>query len=299
MEIIQSPLSKNNNVVKRYSLDIVKIKAKYLQEYNIDVTSYFKNVEELFVYECLASNLMFYHPFSTVSDGEFYANLVQNHKAYYNVWRWEHQNALDIIKPTDNVLEIGCGIGDFLIRVKDTKAHAVGLDLNPDASVIGQKRGLNIHNETIFQHSITNKNTYDVICAFQLFEHVNDVKDFLTATIDCLKKDGKLIIGVPNNDSYFFKNDPYHTLNLPPHHMLLWNPTSLAYIAKLFDLEILSLKVEPVSKVHKGMIYNLWLRNNMNSSLAKLVGFFTRFFIKQLPVYINDGIIALAIYRKI
>lgn len=298
MEIIQSPLTKGKEVVKRYSLDIVKIKAKYLKEYNVDVTPYFENVVELSVYECLESNLKFYYPFSTVSDGAFYANLVQHHKGYYNVWRWEHQNALDIIKPKDNVLEIGCGIGNFLLKAKEKQALTTGLDLNPDASIIGQKRGLNIFNETIFQHSISNKNTYDVICAFQLFEHVNDVNEFLTATVDCLKKNGTLIIGVPNNDSYFFKNDPYHTLNLPPHHMLLWNPTSLAYIAKLFDLEILSLKVEPTSKVHKGMIYNLWLRNHLSSSLSKIVGFFTRIFIKQMPVYTKDGIIALAIYRK-
>ena len=47
------------------------------------------------------------------------------------------------------------------------------------------------------------------------------------------------MIGVPNNEPYFQGYDKYCTLNLPPHHMGLWNRKVFERTAPLFGLKIL------------------------------------------------------------
>ena len=76
---------------------------------------------------------------------------------------------------------------------------------------------------------------FSFICSFQVLEHVYEVYGFLNSAIALLKNKGKLIIAVPNNNPYFLKHDKYHTLNLPPHHMGIWDERSLKFIGKLFD----------------------------------------------------------------
>ncbi|TAH27117.1 MAG: class I SAM-dependent methyltransferase [Cytophagales bacterium] len=298
MENVYSPLTNKNKVSKIKTLDINRIKAQYFNQFNIEVSRFFEGVDELAIYECLDSGLKFYYPFSTVSDGKFYADLAQDYKGYYNPWKWEHEQAYRLIQQNDKVLEIGCGNGQFLKKVKEKTPYARGLDFNPVAQAQGIKQGLNISVETIKEHSVQYPDHYDIICAFQLFEHLNNVEDFINDTLKCLKKGGLLFIGVPNNDSYFFKNDTYHTLNLPPHHMLLWNHKALHYLEKIFSLEIVRIENQPTNKINKGMMYNLWLSKLLGARLARPLAFATRFLIKQLPLFTKDGLSVIATYKK-
>lgn len=299
MFTVASPLTGKNNVHKEQVLDIQKVKYKYKTELNTDVSRFFGNVSELAIYQCQESKLRFYYPFSVVSDGEFYAELAQNYKGYYNLWRWEHEKIIQAIQPNEKVLEIGCGRGYFLEKLIEKGATPTGLDFNPEAIEEGQKMGIKILNETIKEHAKNHLESYDKVCAFQLFEHVNNVDDFLKDTVKCLKKGGLLTIGVPNNHSYYFRKDTYHTLNLPPHHMLLWDADSLAYVAKLYDLEIVEIVNQPVSRLHRGSIYKVWLQNFLGDNVfSKLVHIGTRFIVKSLPVFNNQGVTAVAIYRK-
>jgi 2-polyprenyl-3-methyl-5-hydroxy-6-metoxy-1,4-benzoquinol methylase len=299
MSIINSPLTGSFNINKEQILDIQKIKDKYQNEFNTDVSRFFDDISELAIYKCQDSNLRFYYPFSVMSDGDFYAELARNYKNYYNPWKWEHEKVFKEIKSNETVLEIGCGQGSFLQKLKEKSVIPVGLDLNPDAVEYGKETGIKILNETIKEHAQNNPESYDSVCAFQLFEHVNEVGDFLKDTVKCLKKGGLLAIGVPNNHSYYFRKDTYHTLNLPPHHMLLWDADSLAYVAKLYDLEIVEIVNQPVSCLHRGSIYKVWLQNFLGDNvLSKLVHITTRFIVKSLPIFNNQGVTAVAIYRK-
>ncbi|HEX8549872.1 MAG TPA: methyltransferase domain-containing protein, partial [Cytophagaceae bacterium] len=176
MENIYSPLTNKNNVKKIDILDIARLKKQYLSQYRVDVSRFFNNIKELAIYECQDSKLQFYYPFSPIGDGLFYSELGKGYSGYYSPWRWEHERAYRLINPNDHVLDIGCGSGYFLKKVQDKSARATGLDFNPDAVEYGKQKGLKILSETIKEHSERYGNYYDIICAFQLFEHVNDVR---------------------------------------------------------------------------------------------------------------------------
>ncbi len=204
----------------------------------MDVSSFFSGTNTFFLYQCNETGYRFYHPKGMEGGGGFYAELQQRlADDYYHEWKFENQLALDVIRAGDKVLDIGCGIGNFLIRAKD-KATVTGLELNEKAIEVCKQRGLNVLNERIEDHALQNEGAYDVVCLFQVLEHIYDVKPFLENALKVLKSGGKLVIGVPNNEPYFLGYDKYCTLNLPPHHMGLWNATVFERTARLFNLKM-------------------------------------------------------------
>lgn len=235
-----SPITKKNNTSLAdtfLSTDIIQL---YKDQLGIDVSKFFTHKEKFFLYRDEDTGYRFYYPEGLDGDGKFYEELQQRlGDGYYHTWKFENQFALDQLKENDKVLDIGCGIGNFLIRAKDKTPDVVGLELNENAVTICKQKGLKVYNEMIQQHAETHKEYYDVVCMFQVLEHIYEVKDFLDASLKVLKPGGKIIIGVPNSEPYFLGYDKYCTLNLPPHHMGLWNKAVFKKIAPLFNLKML------------------------------------------------------------
>ena len=101
-----------------------------------------------------------------------------------------------------------------------------------------------------------------------VLEHIYDVKSFLEASLKVLKPEGKIIIGVPNSEPYFLGYDKYCTLNLPPHHMGLWNKKVFDKLAALFNLKILKTKYD----IKGGVIAGAYLRAKYISGIKSLTG---------------------------
>ena len=298
MTQIHSPLTGNTDVKLIQSLDVRRIEAQYLADVNVDVRRFFTGLAEVKIYECQTSGLRFYHPFTLAGDGEFYARLSASYQGYYSPWKWEHEVVYGHVAKGMDVLEIGCGNGYFLQKLQQNGCRPVGLELNEKAVEYGRQHGLPILNESLAVHAAANPGKYDMVCAFQVFEHVTEVRQMLEQAVACLKKGGILAIGVPNNDAYIFKKDLYHTLNLPPHHTLLWSPGSLGYLPRLFDLQTIGILTEPAHKIHKSATYRLFLRNLLKSKpLADAIHALSRVVVKNLPVF-NDGAAVVGMFRK-
>ncbi len=234
-----SPVTGKNNTALTdifFGKDIIQL---YETQLGMDVSAFFSKTDTFFLYQCNETGYRFYHPEGMDGDGAFYATLQQRlGDDYYHDWKFENQLAYDVIKPGDHVLDIGCGIGKFLIKAKE-KATVTGLELNESAIAMCRQKGLQVFNERIETHATHKAGYYDVVCLFQVLEHIYNVKPFLEAALKVLKKGGKIVIGVPNNEPYFLGFDKYCTLNLPPHHMGLWNKAVFEKVAPLFNIKML------------------------------------------------------------
>ena len=218
------------------SSDVINL---YKDQFGIEVAHFFSG-ETFSIYRCDQTGYRFYHPKGMDGDGAFYATLQQKFgDEYYHDWKFENQLAYDHIKPTDKVLDIGCGVGKFLERARGKAAEVCGLELNEKAVEVCKQKGLSVYNEMIGDHAAKKEGYYDVVCMFQVLEHIYDIKSFLEDSLKALKKGGKLVIGVPNSEPYFKSYDKYCTLNLPPHHMGLWNKEVFDKIASVFNIKIL------------------------------------------------------------
>ena len=103
------------------------------------------------------------------------------------------------------VLDFGCAtgfIGEYLIKNK--KCRVFGIEEGKEEAEIASKKlnGVifsNIDDKNVF-NKIRKLNTgkFDVILAMSLVEHLKDLKSFFNLVERLLKKDGYLIITVPN-----------------------------------------------------------------------------------------------------
>jgi 2-polyprenyl-3-methyl-5-hydroxy-6-metoxy-1,4-benzoquinol methylase len=243
---LMCPLTKSHNTILDREIEAAVIITKYKQ-FNIDVSKYFHDIDRIQVYRCLDTGYRFYYPFNLEGDNMFYEEL-QKRELYYIPWKWEHRVASQYIKPGMKILEVGCGKGDFIHKLSREGAICTGLELNKKAITEGRDKGLDILEETIQEHAENFSNFYDIVCSFQVMEHISQVRSFIEANLKVLKKGGKLIISVPNNDSTLdLENSP---LNLPPHHLGLWNRESLLSMGMIFKLKLIDLKFEPLQDYH-------------------------------------------------
>ncbi len=253
---VASPITGGKTILIE-TIDCNLIIKKYKKKLNIDTARFFTDTPEISIYECLDTKYRFFHPFNISGDGVFYEEL-QDTNGYYLPWKWEHQTALELMNKDNVVLEIGSARGAFLEGLKKhfgNEFNAQGIELNIDAAKTAQAKGLDVRVESIESVSEKMAEKYDVVCFFQVLEHINDVMPFINNAVKCLKPKGKLIVSVPNNDS-FIKHLPLNILNLPPHHMGLWDKTSLTNMAKIAGLSPIAFHYEALSKIHVWSYYH-------------------------------------------
>jgi 2-polyprenyl-3-methyl-5-hydroxy-6-metoxy-1,4-benzoquinol methylase len=245
---VKSPLTNSSRIKLLYKLSSKELVHQYKTSYNIEINRFFLNKPEIDLFECEATGYKFFHPFDTSGDGEFYEQL-QKYEWYYMPWKWEHQQTAKVIRSGMKVLEVGCAEGDFIKRISDEYgALCTGLELNEKAASKAQAIGLDVQLQTIQDFSNANEEKFDLVCSFQVLEHISDVHSFIKAMVKCLKKGGTLVIGVPNNDS--FLGLTHNALNVPPHHMGLWNERSLNALCNLFPLKMGKCYFEPLQDYH-------------------------------------------------
>lgn len=265
--MIKSPITGNDSeLICEFNVkDIVNL---YKNDFQLDVSSYFEGLDTFSLCECKDTAFRFYYPFNLAGDSRFYEELSKDNKLYYPSWKWENQKAIELIKSRFSVdeeftlLDIGCGEGFFLKAISEafSNVNLVGLEHNELAVTKMNSEAIFAINQYIEQHAEVKPSEYDFIFSFQVLEHVPNVKTFLDACIKALKPGGILFFGVPNNDSFIFRNDLYHVLNLPPHHMGLWGNESLRNLALIFNLKVLHIAEQPADNNNLGIYFKVWLK---------------------------------------
>jgi 2-polyprenyl-3-methyl-5-hydroxy-6-metoxy-1,4-benzoquinol methylase len=216
-----------------------------LKDFDIDVSETVQqDVEYL---KCLDCSLLFFSP-QFAGDENFYAKL-QKQDWYYLKDKFEFQFASQLIQPNSSVLEIGAGEGNFRTHLRH--ANYVGLEFSAAAIKLAEDKGLKLLKETIEEHSMHNRGVYDVVCTFQVLEHVRDIYSFVKCSARCLRSKGLFLISVPAEDS-FMSLEVNNVLNMPPHHQTRWTDEALRNMARSHGFDVKQITHEPLSESHIG-----------------------------------------------
>lgn len=295
---VNSPVTLRFNTEQIEKIPVQLIIDGYRDLLSMDVSSYFTGLDHISICRCKDTGFRFYYPETIFGDAGFYAEL-QKWEFYYNEWNWEHARAASYIKPGHKVLEVGCGTGYFLEGLKKRGLDGVGLELNNDAVEVCKQKGLNVANELVEEHSAENPGKYDIVCAFQVLEHVYNVHSFIVSCINCLKPGGKLIFAVPNNNPWFYKYDKYHTLNMPPHHSGLWDKATFRKLSSWFTVNVERVTAEPL--YNRRFFLQLYLQHKKYNRLWKIIEKIRPGILNRLlwPLsWFNQGKCLLAVMEK-
>jgi len=109
------------------------------------------------------------------------------------------ERVLKLIGPNKLVLDLGCGDGFLMTRMRSLNNQIIGVETAESAILKARKKGFKIYDlllEDKWCESITEK--FDVVFAGEIIEHIFDTDNFLQNIRKVLKTNGRLIITTPN-----------------------------------------------------------------------------------------------------
>lgn len=139
---------------------------------------------------------------------------------------------------TGNLLDIGCGTGEFLKTCKDAKWNVTGIepDENTRKRVI-EKYELNVQPEDHIKQF--DPESFDVITMWHVLEHVPFLNERLEDLKRLIKPNGLIIIAVPNCNSLDAKiyKEKWAAYDVP-RHLYHFTPNDISTLFKKHGLKL-------------------------------------------------------------
>ncbi|MFN4299036.1 MAG: class I SAM-dependent methyltransferase [Thermaurantimonas sp.] len=137
---------------------------------------------------------------------------ILNHRSKWNALR----SVLNQYTSNLSILDYGCGNGAFLEFVIDKFQKVQGVEFAPHMIEYCKAKGLDVLSESEFYliaHS------YDVVTLFHVFEHLYEPEKYLKYFNRHLKKNGILLLAVPNPETFDAKyyNSDWVAWDVPIH----------------------------------------------------------------------------------
>ena len=106
--------------------------------------------------------------------------------------------------PGLDLLDVGCGTGEFLMAAKQAGHRVVGLDLSEEVITYVKRRhpGLDVRCATL-DSSDLHPESIDIVSAFHVVEHVPDPVDLLRQMTRLLRPGGLVYVRVPNLNTWY------------------------------------------------------------------------------------------------
>lgn len=154
-------------------------------------------------------------------EDEKFEGFVEKGLQFFRKRRAKH--VASIINNTGNVLDIGCGNGQFLKQVSafgDIQIYGTEM---PGSSARRASKLENIHLHVGELSSEIFSESFDLISLFHVFEHLLNPQQYLDTIDEVLKPGAYLLLSFPNIDSWqarFFKSNWLHLD--PPRHLFFF-----------------------------------------------------------------------------
>lgn len=129
-------------------------------------------------------------------------------KVYQIVKKYALTNKLKLINSFKssgkNLLDVGCGTGDFLLVCKNNGWKVTGVEPNAKAKITAENKLKGTADSEIYSeiNQLNSEAQFDVITLWHVLEHVPNLEVYISSLKKLLKPGGVLIVAVPNFKSY-------------------------------------------------------------------------------------------------
>jgi len=147
-------------------------------------------------------------------------------------------HVLKYVQQGEALIDVGCGIGEFTVRLKDRFHTLVGVDISQPEIEFAKKRIGNpshvfLHCGKLESFHFPDEH-FDVCLCLDVLEHVSDLPGLLKETHRILKRGGNIIVTVPN----WYDIIVSKVLRLNPLHINTFTPWRWKAILKENGFEI-------------------------------------------------------------
>ncbi|MGK0254615.1 MAG: 2-polyprenyl-3-methyl-5-hydroxy-6-metoxy-1,4-benzoquinol methylase [Mariniflexile sp.] len=141
-----------------------------------------------------------------------------------------------------NLLDVGCGTGDFLRVAKQNHWSVSGIEPNKQARQIANNKTDN----SVFaiEHLLKfQAESFDVISLWHVLEHLPNLEEHIQVFKKLLKPNGTLIIAVPNYKSYDAEYyQEFWAAYDVPRHLWHFNKDSISKLVSKVSMEVVKTK---------------------------------------------------------
>jgi 2-polyprenyl-3-methyl-5-hydroxy-6-metoxy-1,4-benzoquinol methylase len=267
---------------------------------HLSTRDYFITQDPFTIYECANCKVLFTYPFPELDIlySKYYKSenyLSHNKKAsdlfsklYRTVQKINIRKKLKLLEAVNEsgekkILEVGAGVGDFLTACRNHGWKCFGVEPSEQARQVAKE-----FNKLDLADSIDKigERNFSIITLWHVLEHVPDLEETIQKLKSYLSDGGRLIIAVPNHNSFDAKHYKQFWAGYDvPRHLYHFNKTSLTAIIQsqgfelvktkpmIFDSFYVSLLSEKYR--HKTLIIN-YLKGFWNGLLSNITSIFTK-----------------------
>lgn len=197
-------------------------------------------------------------------------------KGYHLVRKISLKKKLNLINSFSlegqNLLDVGCGTGDFLETAKQNNWQVSGIEPNNQAREIANKKTNNLVFDTD-QLLKFEANSFDVITLWHVLEHLPNLEDHVSIFKKLLKPDGTLIIAVPNYKSYDAKHyKQFWAAYDVPRHLWHFNQASISKLVSKQSFKVEKVKPMWFDSFYVSMLSEKYKSGKMNPTKGIWIG---------------------------
>lgn len=176
-------------------------------------------------------------------------------------------NKLKLIKSykaNGNLLDIGCGTGEFLANMALNGYHVTGVEPSPKAAQLAiENHKLNVFPESELDNFTANN--FDIITMWHVLEHVHELQPRLAQLHKLLHQSGILIIAVPNPESFDAQHYGAQWAGYDvPRHLYHFKPLALRQMFADAGFEAVNTRIMPFDAFYVSLLSEKYKTGNMN-----------------------------------
>ena len=199
----------------------------------------------------------------------------------------EFLEKINLIKPEDKILEIGCGIGSIVNELHHRGFDITGTDISNEAIAYGLNKFGDIKLQVQPAENLPYENdSFDVVLSFDLFEHIAQIEKHVSEVTRVLRKGGYYLFQTPNKYSNVIFETWYHkSFNWKITHPSLHSPGQLKRRLSKSGYEVTFVKMNPI---------NEFTLNKIRKKFGFLSGIFKHINFCHLPLWLQTNLYVIA-----
>ena len=156
----------------------------------------------------------------------------------------------NLLKPSDRILEIGCGIGSVVSELSSQGYDVIGTDISREAVAYGLKKYSNIRLEVQAAEVLPYENdSFDFVVSFDLFEHIAQIDRHICEVSRVLRPTGYYLFQTPNKHfNAVFETLSKKSLKWRRAHPSLHSPSQLKRRLISHNFEVRFVKMNTVNE---------------------------------------------------
>jgi len=221
----------------------------------------------------------YYESDNYISHTDGKRNLIE--KAYQIVKTISLKRKLKLIdsfsKQDKNLLDVGCGTGDFLRIASLNNWQVFGIEPNDKARQLANVKtnGVVYNND---QLSKFRNSSFDVITLWHVLEHLPNLEEQLEIFKNLLKPKGVLVVAVPNYNSYdAVYYGSYWAAYDVPRHLWHFSKNSLLRLAERVHMRVIKIVPMFFDSYYVSLLSEKYKPQAMNPFRAFWIGWLSNF----------------------